>query len=269
MAATSAVSTSLSLLRTGTKSRSHSGSGSSRLIVGATTPSAKANSAAATPTQAFWATQFDRNRRFARLPLDYDLDQTDNRDAYRRALLAEGRARRNLEAFEDGVRLEVRQAYRSLLQSRRSYELQRRSVVIAIRRTKLARLQQKEGLVPARDVLDAERDRISAVYHNRLERGWRLEADPTVRYAIGRFRRRLYYKDLDVDSPYNTYRYGGLPPGPIANPGKAALQAALYPADCPYAYFVSKNDGSHHFSTTLAEQNRAVRRYQRRGSRAP
>ena len=92
-----------------------------------------------------------------------------------------------------------------------------------------------------------------------------LQADPTVVYALqqaGRYDGNIRRKDLDVDSPYNTYRYRGLPPGPIAAPGKASLQATLTPAEVPYLYFVSRNDGSHAFAETLAAHNRNVREFQ-------
>lgn len=111
--------------------------------------------------------------------------------------------------------------------------------------------------------VDSERATISAVYHNRLQRGQRLEADPTVQYALGEWKSRLLYKDLEVDSPYNTYRYAGLPPGPINSPGAASIRAALYPADVDYLYFVARGDGSHIFSHTLAEHNRARREVKR------
>ena len=87
----------------------------------------------------------------------------------------------------------------------------------------------------------------------------RLEADPTVAYAMGGFRGRLYYKDLKIDSPYNTYRHAGLPPGPICSPGASAIHAALYPdADERALYFVARGDGQHVFSVTLREHNAAV-----------
>ena len=98
---------------------------------------------------------------------------------------------------------------------------------------------------------------ISAVYHNRLRIGMRLEADPTVQYALGRHTKRLMYKDLDVQSPYNTYRNKGLPPGPIASPGAASITAALFPADAPFLFFVAHPDGHHEFRRTLAEHNAA------------
>ena len=105
-----------------------------------------------------------------------------------------------------------------------------------------------------------EMPRIASVYHNRLRRGWLLQADPTVLYALGGYRERLLFAAIDsvADHPYNTYRKPGLPPGPIGAPGEQALQAALYPASEPYLYFVARSDGSHVFSRTLAEHNRAV-----------
>jgi UPF0755 protein len=106
--------------------------------------------------------------------------------------------------------------------------------------------------------VDSERSRISAVYHNRLKKGMRLEADPTVRYATGKYTSRLLYGDLEVDSPYNTYRREGLPPGPICNPGTASVRAALFPLEgCGDIFFVSNGDGTHTFSRTYAEHQAA------------
>jgi UPF0755 protein len=110
-----------------------------------------------------------------------------------------------------------------------------------------------------------ERALVSAVYHNRLRIGMLLQCDPTVIYALildGRWNGNLRRVDLQFDSPYNTYRYPGLPPGPIAAPGRAALVAALNPADVPYLYFVSRNDGTHAFASSLAEHNRNVQQWQ-------
>ena len=100
---------------------------------------------------------------------------------------------------------------------------------------------------------------ISAVFHNRLRIGYLLQADPTVQYALGERRRRLLYADIDAvaDHPYNTYTQRGLPPGPIGAPGEAALDAALDPADVDYLYFVARPDGTHIFTRSLAEHNRA------------
>lgn len=103
---------------------------------------------------------------------------------------------------------------------------------------------------------------ISSVFHNRLKRGIQLQTDPTVIYGLKNFDGNLTRKHLKTPTPYNTYIIRGLPPGPIANPGRAALQAAAEPASTNYLYFVSRGDGSHHFSATLAEHNRAVRKYQ-------
>jgi UPF0755 protein len=111
-----------------------------------------------------------------------------------------------------------------------------------------------------------ERPLVAAVYRNRLRIGMPLQCDPTVIYALrqaGVYNGNLTHANMQIDSRYNTYRYPGLPPGPIASPGKAALDAAARPADVPYLYFVSKNDGSHVFASTLAEHNRNVDLYQR------
>ena len=110
-----------------------------------------------------------------------------------------------------------------------------------------------------------ERDLISAVYHNRLRRGMLLQCDPTVIYALPELDRPLLLKDLEVDSPYNTYKYPGLPPGPICNPGKASILAALYPADVNYLYFVATGKGSHIFSTSLTQHNLARTKIKRAG----
>lgn len=112
----------------------------------------------------------------------------------------------------------------------------------------LASIVEEEARVPD------ERPTIAGVFWNRLYKGMRLEADPTVQYALGGHRKRVLYRDLEVDSPYNTYRNAGLPPGPIASPGRSALEATLYPDSVPYLYFVAIGDsGRHAFSETLAE----------------
>jgi len=105
---------------------------------------------------------------------------------------------------------------------------------------------------------------IAAVFHNRLKRRMPLQSDPTVIYGLPDFDGNLRKKDLLKKTPYNTYRFVGLPPGPIASPGMDALQAALYPADVTYLYFVSKNDGSHQFSDHLSKHSEAVQKYQLR-----
>ena len=110
---------------------------------------------------------------------------------------------------------------------------------------------------------DSERPRISSVFHNRLTRKWRLQADPTVLYALGNPERLLTKADLRVDSPYNTYIHKGLPPGPIANPGIDSIIAALRPEKTDYLYFVAIGEGKHHFSKTLSEHNRVIRKMRR------
>ncbi|RLB35311.1 MAG: endolytic transglycosylase MltG [Deltaproteobacteria bacterium] len=122
----------------------------------------------------------------------------------------------------------------------------------------LASIVEKETSRPE------ERPTIASVFLNRLKRGMRLESDPTVIYGIKNFNGNLTRKDLARKTPYNTYAIRGLPPGPIANPGLESIRAVVYPAKTDYLYFVSKNDGSHHFSRTLAEHNRAVQIYQKR-----
>ena len=121
----------------------------------------------------------------------------------------------------------------------------------------LASIVEKEARLPA------ERPVIAAVYLNRLKAGMLLQADPTVQYAIGRHVSRVLYRDLAIDSPYNTYRYKGLPPGPIASPGKPSIVAALYPASVPYLFFVAYPDGHHEFTPTFAAHSVAVRRARR------
>ncbi|MBD0305621.1 MAG: endolytic transglycosylase MltG [Nitrospiraceae bacterium] len=111
--------------------------------------------------------------------------------------------------------------------------------------------------------VDQERELVSSVFHNRLQRRIPLQSDPTVIYGMTLFDGNLKKRDLNKASPYNTYRVVGLPPGPIANPGAQSIKAALYPAPTSYLYFVSRNNGTHEFSSTLAEHNRAVEKYQR------
>jgi len=126
-------------------------------------------------------------------------------------------------------------------------------------------LMSLAALVEKETARGEERPVVSAVYHNRLRIGMPMQADPTVIYALkraGRWNGNITKADLQFDSPYNTYRYPGLPPGPIASPGKAAIEAAIAPADVDYLYFVSRNDGSHAFAATLPEHNRNVQKWQ-------
>jgi len=122
------------------------------------------------------------------------------------------------------------------------------------------------SLIEAETPSAQERPIVSAVFHNRLRKGMLLQTDPTVLYSMrlaGKEGRTIHRSDLARDSPYNTYRVPGLPPGPIGNPRAASLDAALWPADVDYLYFVSRNDGTHAFSRTLGEHNRRVNQYQR------
>jgi UPF0755 protein len=123
----------------------------------------------------------------------------------------------------------------------------------------LASIVEKETARPE------ERPLVAAVYRNRLRIGMSLQCDPTVIYAlerIGKYTGNLRRVDLALDSPYNTYRYPGLPPGAIAAPGRASLEAVIHPAEVDYLYFVSRNDGTHEFATTLSQHNRNVQKYQ-------
>ncbi len=121
------------------------------------------------------------------------------------------------------------------------------------------------SIIEKEAVFDIERPIISGVYHNRLKKRMRLQADPTVLYGLGKSEKRIRYRDLKRETPYNTYVIRGLPRGPIASPGIKSIMAALYPDDVDFLFFVSKNDGTHHFSRTNKEHARAVALYQRNG----
>jgi len=144
--------------------------------------------------------------------------------------------------------------------SRLNYEERARNIGLSLREAvTIASLIEREAK------LDSERPIISGIIHNRLRRQMPLQIDATVVYALGRPPNRgvVTYQDLTVNSPYNTYLYTGLPPGPIASPGRASLLAAVSPAATPYLYYVAKPDGSHAFARTLDEHNRYKRQYQR------
>lgn len=121
------------------------------------------------------------------------------------------------------------------------------------------------SIVESETPVAAESPRVAGVYQNRLLKGMKLDADPTVQYALGGVKRRLLYKDLEIDSPYNTYKFTGLPPGPINSPGAKAIEAALHPENHRYIYFVAKPDGSgeHIFSENFAQHQKAVAAYRK------
>jgi UPF0755 protein len=121
----------------------------------------------------------------------------------------------------------------------------------------LASMIEKEARKPH------ERVYISAVFHNRLRRGMKFDCDPTIRYAVKKFKGSITQSDLEFNSPYNTYIRRGFPPTPICSPGLDSIRAALQPARVSFLYFVSRNDGSHYFSSNLREHNRAVEYYQK------
>ena len=140
----------------------------------------------------------------------------------------------------------------------------------AARGLSVRELMTLASLVEKETAKSGERPLVAAVYTNRLKIGMGMQCDPTVIYALeraGKYDGNLTRENLQFDSPYNTYRYAGLPPGPIAAPGRAAIEAAASPADVPYLYFVSRNDGSHVFSATLDEHNRNVYEFQKKLNR--
>ncbi len=171
-------------------------------------------------------------------------------------------------AFADGTT--AREAVNAMLERFQSVwtpEWDARVRAMAITRhdaLTMASIVEKEARKPE------ERALISAVYWNRVKKGMLLQADPTVQYALPQHVDRVFYKDLEVESTYNTYKYAGLPPGPIASPGAASIAAALAPADVPYLFFVARADGGHEFRTTFAEHQQAIadiKRAKRQGTR--
>ena len=119
------------------------------------------------------------------------------------------------------------------------------------------------SIIEGESIHDVERPVVSSVYHNRLDKNMRLQADPTIQFLLPDGPRRLSTKDLFIKSPYNTYRHSGLPPGPIGSPGLASIRAALWPAETEYIYFVATGDGYHTFTSTLEEHNRAKQKLQK------
>ena len=163
------------------------------------------------------------------------------------------------EADEEEILTTLTNAFRTLWTVQR----QRQSEELGL---SLRQILSLASLIEKETALAAERPLISAVFHNRLRRNMRLECDPTVIYAVQRvkeFDGIIHQSDLELDSPYNTYKYAGLPPGPIANPGRDSIDAALHPAPVKHLYFVARNDGTHFFSGNYRDHHRAVLAYRR------
>jgi UPF0755 protein len=119
------------------------------------------------------------------------------------------------------------------------------------------------SIIELETAIDTERALVAGVYYNRLQRRMRLQADPTIQFILSGEPRRLHYSDLRVESAYNTYKNYGLPPGPINNPGKASMLAALYPSRHKYLYFVATGEGGHRFTTSFSEHQKAIKEYRR------
>ena len=142
--------------------------------------------------------------------------------------------------------------------------------ITPVMRTRMAEINLSENevltlasIIEGEAIFDSERPRISGVYHNRLKKRMRLQADPTIQYIIEDSPRRLLNKDLKIESPYNTYLNYGLPPGPINNPGIESIKAALYPEDVDFLFFVARGDGYHTFTRTEKEHNEAKKEFQK------
>ena len=165
--------------------------------------------------------------------------------------------------FAKGVN--PRDIFRMMVQRLRKYfnhELLKRAEEIGMSEREVLTLA---SIIEKEVIYNTERPLVSAVYNNRLKKKMRLQADPTVNYGVLKKNRSITRSDLKRVTPYNTYAINGLPPGPIASPGIRSIRAALYPADTDYLFFVSKNDGTHHFSRTGIEHMKAVMIYQRGG----
>lgn len=159
--------------------------------------------------------------------------------------------------FAEGIRIETVVA--TMIEAYRAYWTPERRGRLASTGLSEGEVVTLASIIQAEAVYTAEMPTISSVYHNRLRVGMRLQADPTVLYALGGHRPRLLYAAIDsvADNPYNTYAHAGLPPGPIGAPGAAALDAALHPAETDYLYFVARPNGEHIFTRSLREHNNA------------
>ena len=163
--------------------------------------------------------------------------------------------------FRDGVSAKtVVQTMLKRLNQKWTDEMTKAADAVGMSRHKIITLA---SIIEMEAALDKERTVISGVFHNRLRLGWKLDADPTVIYGLGDLGRLLTKSDLKRDTPYNTYLYRGLPPGPICNPGESCILAALYPDNIPYFFFVAIGDGRHHFSKSLQEHQKMIRKIKR------
>ena len=151
----------------------------------------------------------------------------------------------------------------AVMHKKMSGEVELITGVRAISRKKKHEILTLASLIEEEAKIPDERKLISSVFHNRMKKKMKLDCDPTVRYGVKNFERPITVSELADDSPYNTYKYRGLPPTPISSPGRESIDAAINPAKSSYLFFVARNDGSHYFSTTLREHNRAVEFYQR------
>ncbi len=168
--------------------------------------------------------------------------------------------------FAEGVRIEAVVA--SMTEAYRAYWTPERTERLEVLGLSERELVTLASIIQAEAVHTAEMRTIASVYHNRLRIGMRLQADPTVLYALGGHRSRLLYAAIDsvADNPYNTYTQAGLPPGPIGAPGAAALDAALNPLETDFLYFVARPNGEHIFTRSLREHNNARARVRREAS---
>ncbi|MGA7160087.1 MAG: endolytic transglycosylase MltG [Bacteroidota bacterium] len=167
------------------------------------------------------------------------------------------------ETYEFYWQTDEREIVRDMLAEFRKFfsdSLQRRAREMKM---SISQVLTMASIVEGEAVLDRERPIIAGLYYNRLRRRMKLEADPTIQYIIPDGPRRLLYTDLKIESPYNTYQHYGLPPGPISNPGKKSILAALYPAKNNFLYFVADGLGGHRFARTFGEHLKNVRSYRR------
>lgn len=171
-------------------------------------------------------------------------------------------------SFADGTT--AREAVKAMIEA---FEAAWKNIPNAAERLQALAISRHDAMTMA-SIVETEAKRpeerviISAVYWNRVKKGMKLQADPTVQYALPAHVARVFYKDLEVDSKFNTYKYEGLPPGPIASPGLASIEAALNPANVPYLYFVAHPDGHHEFRTTGAEHEQAKAMMKRERAKA-